>query len=58
MSMQNNRLICEVCDWEYDEKLGDPASGIAPGTKWEDVPEEWSCPDCGADKGEFSPVEG
>ena len=35
----NMKYICEVCGWEYDETVGDPDNGIAPGTKWEDVPE-------------------
>ncbi len=51
------RYRCQVCDWIYDETLGDPDSGIAPGTKWEDVPSDWACPDCGADKYQFDMVE-
>ena len=47
------KYICDVCGWEYDEELGYPEGGIAPGTKWEDVPEEWVCPTCGADKSAF-----
>ena len=35
---------CEVCGYIYDEAAGDPDNGIAPGTKWEDVPEDWVCP--------------
>lgn len=45
--------ICSVCGYDYDEAAGDPKSGIAPGTKWEDVPEDWVCPICGADKSMF-----
>ena len=39
-----------VCGYEYDEAAGDKSQGIAPGTKWEDLPEGWVCPICGADK--------
>ncbi len=46
-----------MCDWVYDEYLGAPTEGIEPGTKWEDVPEDWVCPDCGASKIEFEMVE-
>ncbi len=41
---------CVVCDYIYDEALGDPDSGIKPGTKFEDIPEDWSCPECGVTK--------
>ncbi len=47
---------CVICDFEYDEALGMPDDGIAPGTRWEDIPEDWSCPDCGAPKAEFQMV--
>jgi rubredoxin len=49
--------ICLICGHVYDEAQGDPEHGIAPGTCWEDVPESWSCPDCGAAKGDFEMVE-
>jgi rubredoxin-NAD+ reductase len=42
------KLRCIVCDWVYDEYLGSPKDGIEPKTKWEDVPEDWVCPVCGA----------
>ncbi len=48
---------CDVCEYIYDEEAGDPDSGIAAGTKWSDVPEDWACPECGAGKDQFSPVE-
>ena len=51
------KLKCVICDHIYDEKEGDPASGLAPGTKWEDVPETWTCPDCGATKDAFVVVD-
>ena len=44
---------CMVCGYIYDEETGDPDSGIAPGTKWEDIPEDWVCPVCGVGKEEF-----
>ncbi|HEX7382323.1 MAG TPA: rubredoxin [Nevskiaceae bacterium] len=44
---------CTICDYIYDEALGEPDEGIAPGTKFEDLPETWTCPDCGAAKSEF-----
>ncbi|HSK69338.1 MAG TPA: rubredoxin [Candidatus Limnocylindria bacterium] len=45
--------ICGICGFGYAEAPGDPAHGIAPGLKWEDVPEDWVCPVCGADKSMF-----
>jgi rubredoxin---NAD+ reductase len=48
---------CIVCGWVYDETVGDPDSGIAPGTKWEDIPEDWLCPDCGVGKEDFELIE-
>lgn len=47
------KYVCTVCGYVYDEAAGIPDSGIAPGTKWEDIPEDWTCPLCGATKGEF-----
>jgi rubredoxin-NAD+ reductase len=48
---------CIVCGLVYDEKEGWPDDGIAPGTKWEDVPEDWLCPDCGVGKEDFELLE-
>lgn len=48
------KYICNLCGYVYDEESGDPDNGIAPGTKWEDVPADWVCPLCGAGKEEFS----
>lgn len=48
---------CTICDWIYDENLGSPKEGIPQGTKWEDVADDWVCPDCGATKAEFDMVE-
>lgn len=47
------KYVCSVCSFEYDEKAGLPGEGIAPGTKWEDIPEDFVCPDCGVGKSEF-----
>ena len=51
------KYICTVCDWVYDPEAGDPESGIAPGTSFEDIPEDWVCPVCGVGKEDFQPVE-
>lgn len=48
---------CIVCGYVYDEATGDPEHGIAPGTRWEDVPESWECPDCGVAKADFEMIE-
>ena len=48
---------CIVCGWVYDESKGWPDDGIAPGTRWEDVPEDWLCPDCGVGKEDFEMIE-
>lgn len=44
---------CEVCGWVYDEAAGDPDHGIAPGTKFADLPEDFECPLCGVGKDQF-----
>jgi len=54
--MQFRKWRCLICDYEYDEALGVPDEGIPAGTKWEDVPESWTCPDCGASKPDFEMV--
>ena len=48
------KYVCDVCGWEYDEATGCPESNIAPGTKWEDVPADFTCPLCGVGKEDFS----
>jgi rubredoxin len=48
---------CTVCDHIYDPAVGDPESGIPPGTPFERLPETWCCPECGAAKGDFEPVD-
>ena len=49
--------MCLICGFVYDEELGELESGIAPGTRWDDVPLSWRCPDCGAGKEDFHMVE-
>ena len=48
---------CLVCDFVYDESKGLPEEGIAAGTRWEDIPNSWTCPECGASKDDFVMVE-
>ena len=47
---------CLACGYIYDPAVGDPDSGVAPGTAWEDVPDDWVCPECGAAKDMFEPI--
>jgi rubredoxin len=49
-------LMCLICGWLYSEADGYPEEGIAPGTRWEDVPPNWGCPECGARKEDFDMV--
>ncbi len=44
------KYVCTVCGWVYDEAEGAPEQGIAPGTKWEDLPEDFTCPLCSVGK--------
>jgi rubredoxin len=48
-----DKYVCTICGWVYDPGQGDPDNGVAVGTKWEDVPEDWECPVCGASKDDF-----
>jgi rubredoxin len=48
---------CVVCGFIYEEAAGMPDDGIAPGTRWADIPADWACPDCGVAKGDFDMVE-
>lgn len=48
------KYVCEVCGWEYDEQVGAPDAGIAPGTPWSEVSEDFACPLCGVGKDQFS----
>lgn len=49
--------MCIICGFIYDEEKGLPNEGILPGTKWEDVPNDWLCPECGVRKFDFEMVE-
>ena len=57
MSSDYKTWMCENCGWIYDEAVGDAESKITPGTKWEDIPDSWTCPDCGSGKDQFVMVE-
>lgn len=48
---------CVTCGHVYDEAVGDPATGLAPGTRWAQVPEDWYCPDCGATKEDYERID-
>lgn len=52
-----DKYVCTICGWEYDPAVGDPDSGIEPGTAFEDLSEDWRCPVCGAVKKFFEKVE-
>lgn len=47
---------CSVCEWVYDPETGDPDGGIAPGTPFDEIPDDWQCPECGAQKAEFEKI--
>lgn len=51
------RYKCLNCSHIYDEAEGDPDSGLAPGTLWKDVPDEWICPECGSEKRDYVLVD-
>ena len=56
-SFTMKKYMCLICGWIYDEELGAPDEGIAPGTRWENVPPNWTCPECGARKEDFEMIE-
>ncbi len=49
--------VCVICGWIFDEAAGYPEDGIAPGTRWEDVPDDWRCPLCDVGKEDFAMVQ-
>lgn len=51
------QYMCIICGFVYDEEQGWPDDGIQPGTKWEDIPEDWVCPECAAAKSDFEMIE-
>ena len=50
--------ICTMCGFIYDPDKGDPDGGLAPGTPYEEIPDDWFCPECGARKADFEPYDG
>ena len=53
----SQKYICTVCEYVYDPVLGDPDGGIAPGTAFEDIPDDWECPICGVSKNDFEALK-
>ncbi len=49
--------MCLICGYIYSEEKGDADHGLAPGTKWDDIPDNWQCPECGAMKDDFEMTE-
>lgn len=56
-AIEMKKYVCSVCQYVYDPAVGDPDSGIAPGTAFEDIPDDWVCPTCGVSKDLFEVVE-
>jgi rubredoxin len=56
-TIKYKRFMCLLCGYIYDEAKGWPQDGIQPGTRWEDVPLAWQCPECGATKDDFEMIE-
>jgi rubredoxin len=57
IDLVNKTWMCLICGWIYDEAVGAPDEGIAPGTPWDQVPMNWTCPECGARKEDFEMVQ-
>jgi rubredoxin len=53
MSNPEKVMICTICGYQYDPMLGDPENGVPPGTPWENINENWLCPDCQMPKEDF-----
>ena len=51
-----DKYVCTPCGWEYDPAIGDPENGIEPGTAFESLPDDWTCPLCGAGKEDFEKI--
>lgn len=51
------KYICDICGYIYDPALGDPSNGIPAGTSFDDLPDDWVCPECGVPKEDFSPLD-
>lgn len=56
MATEIKTYVCTVCGYEYDPAQGDPDSGIEPGTPFEEIPDDWYCPICGATKDQFEVI--
>jgi rubredoxin len=54
---RRRRYRCTTCEHIYDPAEGDPDTGIAAGTAFEELPDDWMCPECGATKADFEPIE-
>ena len=52
-----DKYVCGVCGYVYDPENGDPDNGVAPGTAFKDLPDDWECPICGASKDDFEKQE-
>jgi len=48
------KYVCDICGWVYDPEVGDSDGGIAPGTPFADISDDWECPECGVNKDDFS----
>ncbi|MBP7866383.1 MAG: rubredoxin [Acidobacteria bacterium] len=51
------KYVCSICNYVYDPANGDPDGGISPGTAFEDLPDDWVCPECGVGKSDFEPMD-
>jgi rubredoxin len=51
------RYLCNACGYVYDPATGDPDNGVAPGTAFADIPDDWVCPECGVGKEDFTPED-
>ncbi len=51
------KYVCDICEWIYDPEAGFPEQGIEPGTSFEDLPDDFECPECGVGKDQFSPAD-
>ena len=52
-----NKYVCNICGYIYDPGVGDPEAGIPAGTSFEDLPDDWVCPECGVGKDQFTQIE-
>ncbi len=57
MIEEYRKYVCVVCGYIYDEAEGDPDGGLPPGTRFEDIPDDWVCPECGVTKDDFEPLD-